>query len=67
MVWLSVEVIVIVWDTLRTGVIMLIAKTPKLMAEILAENMPLERLKAIVEKREKVLREKEERSNGEER
>ena len=40
MAWLTVEVAVIVWNFLRTGVFMLIAETPKPFGEELARRRP---------------------------
>lgn len=52
MAWLTVEVAVIVWNFLRTGVFMLIAKTPKPFWEELARRMPKAVLDAELERRQ---------------
>ena len=51
MAWLTLEVAVIVWNFLKMGVTMLIAKTTKPFLEQLAERVPLERLEEIVERK----------------
>ena len=53
MAWLTVEVAVIVRDTIGKGVQMLIAKTPISWTDRILRGLPLERLKAEVERREK--------------
>ena len=53
MIWLSVEVAVVFWGMLNTGATMLIAKTPKPFWEELLRRLPLDVLKAEVERREK--------------
>ena len=53
MVWLTVEVAVIARIIIGTGVEMLIAKTPKSWTEHILRGLPLERLKAEVERRER--------------
>lgn len=58
MAWLTIEVAIIAWNGLKRSIFMLIAKTSKKsfrqeLAEALMENIPLERLEAIVEKRRK--------------
>ena len=53
MIWLSVEVAVVIWSMLNTGATMLIAKTPKPFWEELLRRLPLEVLKAEIERREK--------------
>lgn len=65
MAWLTIEVATIVWDILKMGATMLIAKTSKPFLEQLAERVPLETLEAIVEKkRRKAQQGKGEKSNG---
>lgn len=65
MAWLTIEVAAIVWDILKMGATMLIAKTSKPFLEQLAERVPLETLEAIVEKkRRKAQQGKGEKSNG---
>ena len=51
MAWLTLEVAVIVWNFLKMGATMLIAKTTKPFLEQLAERVPLERLEEIVERK----------------
>ena len=53
MAWLTVEVAVIVRDAIGKGVQMLIAKTPISWTDRILRGLPLERLKAEVERREK--------------
>ena len=53
MIWLTVEVAVVFWGMLNTGATMLIAKTPKPFWEELLRRLPLDVLKAEVERREK--------------
>lgn len=53
MVWLTAEVAVIARSIIGTGVEMLIAKTPRSWTEHILRGLPLERLKAEVERREK--------------
>lgn len=53
MAWLTVEVVVILRDMFGKGVQMLIAKTPISWTERILRGLPLERLKAEVERREK--------------
>ena len=53
MIWLTIEVAVIAWSTTKTGVFMLIAKTPKSWSALLLERLPTDRLKAELERREK--------------
>lgn len=48
----TVEAAVIVWNFLRTGVFMLIAKTPKPFGEELARRMPKAALDAEPERRQ---------------
>ena len=64
MIWLSVEVAVVFWGMLNTGVTMLIAKTPKPFWEELLRRLPLEVLKAEVERREKSETEGPDKANG---
>ena len=64
MIWLSVEVAVVIWGMLNTGVTMLIAKTPKPFWEELLRRLPLEVLKAEVERREKSETERPDKANG---
>ena len=51
MAWLTVEVAIITGNAIKTGVFMLIAKSAKPAAEIVAENLSIERLEAILEKK----------------
>ena len=51
MAWLSVEVAVILWDYLKTGVLMLIAKTGRPFWAELARRMPTSLLAAELERR----------------
>jgi len=60
MAWLTLEVAVIVWNFLKMGVTMLIAKTTKPFLEQLAERVPLERLEEIVERKRKKSRKDQE-------
>ena len=65
MIWLSVEVVVIIWEFVKMGVSMLIAKTTPSLIEQIAERLPQERLEALVEKkRKKALQDKEAKENG---
>ena len=56
MAWLTLEVAVIVWNYIITGAIMLIAKSRKPTAEIMAESLSIEALEAIVEKKRRKAR-----------
>ena len=51
MAWLTIEVAIITGNAIKTGVFMLIAKSAKPAAEIVAENLSIERLEAILEKK----------------
>lgn len=53
MAWLTVEVAVIVRDIIGRGIQMLIAKTPISWTDRVLRGLPLERLKAEIERREK--------------
>lgn len=53
MLWLTIEVATIIWSILSKGVIMLIAKTPKKMSDMLLERLPLEQIEAAVERRKR--------------
>ena len=61
MAWLTIEVAIITGNAIKTGVFMLIAKSAKPAAEIVAENLSIERLEAILEKKR---RQQQARSNG---
>ena len=56
MAWLTVEVVIIVWNYIITGAIMLIAKSRKPTAEIMAESLSIEALEAIVAKKRRKAR-----------
>ena len=58
MIWLTVEVVIIIADILKTGATMLIAKTPKSWTALLLERLPRERLEAELERRDKANTEK---------
>ena len=49
MAWLTVEVAVILWNYLKTGVFMLIAKTGKPIIDILVEHLPADKLDYVAE------------------
>ena len=64
MIWLSIEVAVVIWGTLRMGVTMLIAKTPRPFWDELLRRLPREALKAELERREKADADKASEANG---
>lgn len=70
MIWLTVEVAVSAWSALKSGGRMLIAKTTpsfkKQLIKALTEDMTLEDLEALVEKKRKARQEKVARKNGKE-
>ena len=53
MAWLTIEVAVILWDYLKTGVLMLIAKTGKPFIDILVDHLPSDKLDYVAERVEK--------------
>ena len=53
MAWLTVEVAVILWNYLKAGVLMLIAKTGKPFIDILVEHLPADKLDYVAELVEK--------------
>ena len=70
MVWLSVEVTVIIKDTVEAGAEMLIAKTPmglkRRILRGLTEGLSVEELEAMVESIRKTRQEKDGKKNGKE-
>ena len=53
MAWLTIEIAVILWNYLKTGVSMLIAKTGKPFIDILVEHLPADKLDYVAELVEK--------------
>jgi hypothetical protein len=65
MIWLTVEVIIVAWSTLKTGGKMLFAKTTPSFRQQVAETLTIEQLEAVLEKkRKKAQRDKEAKANG---
>lgn len=64
MMWLTVEIVVIVWSALKAGGKMLFAKTTPSLRQQVAETLTIEQLEAVLEKkRRKAQQGKGEKSN----
>ena len=64
MAWLTIEVAAIIWDILKMGATMLIAKSPRSLTQSILRGLPTEALKAEIEKRESDDAGKTDKGNG---
>ena len=64
MVWLTVEVVVVIWGTLKTVTIMLIAKKSKPLVHILVDNLSDEDLEYVVARANQLLQSRRQAASG---
>ena len=64
MVWLTVEVAIIIWGTLKTVTIMLIAKKSKPLVHILVDNLSDEDLEYVVARANQLLQSRRQAASG---